>query len=182
MTISFERLQESHFPQLLRWLEKPHVKKWWDQDVAYTIDLVREKYSSYIKGYKLEGENQKSIHAFIIYNNQRAVGYIQIYNAYDFPRRKPLSDLPAKLGAIDIFIGEKDLLGRGLGSVAISDFLKLDETRQYCHIFVDPDSKNIAAIKCYEKVGFKRVALHKDSGEVWMILNLREFACRLNPC
>jgi aminoglycoside 6'-N-acetyltransferase len=47
MTITFEPLHESHFPLLLKWLEAPHVKKWWDQDVTYTMDLVREKYSSY---------------------------------------------------------------------------------------------------------------------------------------
>lgn len=55
MTITFEPLHESHFPLLLKWLETPHVKKWWpitpkldtsevgDQDVTYTMDLVREK-------------------------------------------------------------------------------------------------------------------------------------------
>lgn len=66
MTITFKPLHESHFPLLLKWLESPHIKKWWpgdrsllsteasaqvdsvggDQDVTYTIELVREKYSS----------------------------------------------------------------------------------------------------------------------------------------
>lgn len=53
MTITFEPLHESHFPLLLKWLEAPHVKKWWNRDVTYTMELVREKYSSYVKGYKL---------------------------------------------------------------------------------------------------------------------------------
>ena len=53
MAITFKPLNESHFPLLLKWLESPHVKKSWDQDVTYTIELVKEKYSSYVKGYKL---------------------------------------------------------------------------------------------------------------------------------
>ena len=171
MTITFEPLHESHFPLLLKWLEAPHVKKWWDQDVTYTLELVREKYSSYIKGYKLVDGVPQPIQGFIIHNNQNPVGYIQIYNAYDFPRSKPLSGLPQSLGAFDIFIGEKEVLGQGLSSKAIVQFLKL-HGGQYTHIFADPDSNNVAAVKCYEKAGFKRVLEQQDTKEVWMIKDL----------
>jgi RimJ/RimL family protein N-acetyltransferase len=168
MTITFEPLHESHFSLLLKWLETPCVKKWWDQDVTYTMELVREKYSSYVKGYKLEAAAQKPIQACIIYSDQNPVGYIQIYNAYDFPRNKPLSSLPESLGAFDIFIGEEDVLRQGLGSNAIKEFLRSHDN-QYSYIFTDPDSNNTAAIKCYEKAGFKKIAKQKDTGEVWML-------------
>jgi aminoglycoside 6'-N-acetyltransferase len=114
MKITFEALNESHLSLLLKWLETPHVKKWWDQDVTYTMDLVREKYSSYIKGYKLLDGKQKPIQGFIIHNNQDTVGYIQIYNAYDFSRSKSLLGLPENLGAFDIFIGEAAALQQGV--------------------------------------------------------------------
>lgn len=176
MKITFVPLDESHFPLLLKWLETPHVKKWWDQDVNYTLDLVKEKYSSYIKGYKLEGEVQKPIQAFIIYSNESPVGYIQIYNAYDFLKCKTLSDLPSNLGAFDIFIGAEEFLGQGLGSKAILEFLKI-HGGQYSHIFVGSDSNNVAAVKCYEKAGFKKVSERSDTGEVWM---LKDLSVRLN--
>lgn len=169
MKITFALLAESHFPLLLKWLEAPHVKKWWDQDVTYTMDLVREKYSSYIKGYKLINGAQKPIQGFIIHNNQNPVGYIQIYNAYDFPRSKSLLDLPENLGAFDIFIGEAAALQQGLGSKAILEFLKL-HGNPYTHIFADPDSNNVAAVKCYERAGFKKLSEQKDTKEVWMLL------------
>lgn len=171
MTITFKPLHESHFPLLLKWLEAPHVKKWWDQDVTYTMDFVHEKYSSYVKGNKLEGGMQKPIQAFIIYSDQNPVGYIQIYNAYYFPRSKALLGLPSNLGAFDIFIGEEEVLKQGLGSKAISQFLEL-HGNQYSYIFADPDSNNLAAIKCYEKAGFKKVSEQADTGEVWMIKDL----------
>jgi aminoglycoside 6'-N-acetyltransferase len=181
MAITFKPLNESHFPFLLKWLESPHVKKWWpadrslgaggDQDVTYTIELVKEKYSSYVKGYKLEVGAQKPIQAFIIYSDQNPVGYIQIYNAYDFPRSKPLLGLPSNLGAFDIFIGEEEVLKQGLGSKAIVQLLKL-HGNQYSYIFADPDSSNIAAIKCYEKAGFKKVSEQQDTKDVWMLKDL----------
>lgn len=171
MKITFVPLAESHFPLLLKWLEVPHVKKWWDQDLTYTMDLVREKYSSYIKGYKLVDGQQKPIQGFIIHNNQNPIGYIQIYNAYDFPRSKALSGLPANLGAFDIFIGAEEALQQGVGSKAILEFLRL-HGNPYTHIFADPDSNNVAAVKCYERSVFKKLSEQADTGEVWMIKDL----------
>ena len=171
MKITFAPLAESHFPLLLKWLETPHVKKWWDQDVTYTLELVREKYSSYVKGYKLVDGQQKPIQGFIIHHNQNPVGYIQIYNAYDFPRSKSLLGLPKNLGSFDIFIGEEAALQQGLGSKAIVEFLKL-HGNPYTHIFADPDINNLSAIKCYAKAEFKRVSEQQDTGEVWMLKDL----------
>ena len=171
MTITFETLHESDFPLLLKWLEAPHVKAWWDQGVTYTLESVKEKYSSYIKGYKLINGAQKPIQGFIIHNNHNPVGYIQIYNAYDFPRSKSLLGLPENLGAFDIFIGEAAALQQGLGSKAISQFLNTHGS-QYSHIFADPDASNTRAIKCYAKAGFNKISKQEDTKEVWMLKDL----------
>ena len=170
-SFTFTPLAESHFQLLLKWLETPHVKKWWDQDVTYTMDLVHAKYSSYVEGYKLVDCVQKPIQGFIIHHKQNPVGYLQIYNAYDFPRSKSLLGFPEKLGAFDIFIGEAVALQQGLGAKAILEFLKI-HGNQYSHIFADPDSNNVAAVKCYEKAGFKKVSEQEDRGEVWMLKDL----------
>lgn len=198
MTITFEPLHESYFPLLLKWLEAPHVKKWWDQDVTYTLELVKEKFGPRVWSLRTEDkaiqektgsprhfvarDDEKAtphngvIQGFIICSNQSLVGYIQIYNAYDFPRSKTLSGLPANLGAFDIFIGEAAALQQGLGSKAILEFLRV-HGNQYSHIFADPDSNNIAAVKAYEKAGFKKVSEQEDTGEVWMIkdMNITNF-------
>lgn len=168
MVITFEPLRESHFQLMLKWLESPHVKKWWDQDITYSIDLVKEKYGSYVQGYKNEGGINKPVYAYIIKVEQVPIGYIQIYNAYDFSRDNKLSDLPENLGAFDIFIGEEEYLGKNIGSLAISKFFSL-QGKNYSHIFVDPACDNIAAIKSYEKAGFRRLPEQKYENEVWML-------------
>jgi hypothetical protein len=67
MKITFAPLTESHFPQLAKWLEAPHVKTWWDQDVKWTPKLIQEKYADYVKGYKLDNSVAKAISAHVIY-------------------------------------------------------------------------------------------------------------------
>ncbi len=168
MKITFTQLTESHFPLLLKWLEAEHVKTWWDQDVHWTNELISKKYADYVKGYKLVHGTPKSINPYIICVDEKPVGYIQLYNAYDFPRSKPLFGFQKNLGAFDIFIGDEKYLKQNIGSIAITKFFNL-YAHQYSHIFVDPDAGNTAAIKCYEKAGFRRLPEQKDPSEIWML-------------
>lgn len=169
MRITFKSLCESDFTLLLKWLEAPHVKAWWDQDIQWTPQLIQAKYGDYVKGYKLENGVAKKINSYIIYVDEMPIGYIQIYNAHDFARSKPLQRLPRSLAAFDVFIGEESYLKRGIGSKAIQEFLD-NNVYWYTHIFSDPDSRNTQAIRAYEKAGFKKIVEQADTGQIWMIL------------
>lgn len=169
MSITFKLLCESHFPLLLKWLKTPHVRAYWDADVQWTPELIQEKYDSYSKGYKLEKGIPKKIQAYIIFMDEEPIGYIQLYNAYDFPRSKPLIGLPENLAALDIFIGEVECLGKNLGSKALQLFLETIADPHYCNVLVDPEKRNIAAIKAYEKAGFKKIIQDKDTEEIDML-------------
>lgn len=169
MKITFAPLAESHFPLLLKWLDAPHVKAWWDQDVKWNPKLIQEKYADYARGYKLDNGVAKAISAHVIYVDNTPIGYIQIYNAYDFAHGEPLTGLPASLAAFDVLIGDEAYLKQGIGSGAIAQFLK-EHGNSYTHVFADPDSNNIGAIRAYEKAGFKKCTKQPGTGEVWMIL------------
>jgi len=159
MNITFNKLTEKHFPLLLKWLGISHVKQWWDKNIDWTIEKVKIKYGPRVAN--------KDIKCFIIEYEEVPIGYIQIYDAYKFPRSKTFSGLPTNLGAIDFFIAEEEYLGKGLGSLIISKFI--EEHNSFDHLFVDPDSENIAALKTYLKVGFKEVQKHVDVRKTWMI-------------
>lgn len=169
MNISFEPLKKSHFSLLLKWLKTPHVKTWWDQEIAWTPELIEEKYGSYVEGYKLEKGVRKKIQAYIIKIENTEIGYIQFYKAQAFERNEPLHGLPESMAAFDIFIGDQDYVGKGVGSYALKKFLEefVDPEYEYC--FVDTDVKNLSAIKAYEKAGFKKIKEAKNSKEIWMI-------------
>ena len=169
MNITFEPLTKLHFPLLLTWLETPHVKAWWDQDVQWTEKLIVEKFGSYVEGYKIQDGVAKNLWAFIIKLDYKPIGYIQLYEAYAFPRSPELKNLPKSLGAIDLFIGGRDCIGKNIGSYALILF-----SEQYCaplfdYTLVDPDIANIAAIKSYTKAGFEQININNDTKEILMI-------------
>jgi len=171
MIITFQPLQEAHLPLLLKWLETPHVKAWWDQDVQWTPKLIKEKFGTYVQGYKVEEGLKKPMRAYIISIDDVPIGYIQLYNAHDFPREDNilLTDLPNSLAALDIFIGEEGYVGKGLGAKIMKQFLEEYVDPSYDACFVDPDTANIKAIRAYEKAGFKKVKTIKDGAVIWMV-------------
>lgn len=75
MTITFKALHESDFPLLLKWLKAPHVKKWWDQDVIYTMGLVKEKFGKHIHGIAFSKNLSHKTYAYIICVHEEMVGY-----------------------------------------------------------------------------------------------------------
>ncbi len=169
MNIHFEPLAEKHFSLLLKWLETQHVKKWWDQDITWNIELIKKKYEPYARGYKVQDGETKKLQAYIIYVDQDPIGYIQLYNAYDFPRSTPLTELPDTLAAFDIFIGEPAYLGKNIGSQAIQLFLDQYAAPYFEYTFADPDIDNIAAIKSYSKAGFKPIKADNNDHELFML-------------
>ncbi|MBS0236470.1 MAG: GNAT family N-acetyltransferase [Proteobacteria bacterium] len=180
MNITFTPLTTSHFPLLLKWLETPHVKAWWDQDISYTLAKVEEKYGSYTKEYKRVNGVDKPIQAYLICADATPIGYAQSYNVYDFPRDEELAGLPESLGGLDIFIGEAEYVGRGIGATAIKLFTKQHVLSQYKYAFVDPDYDNEVAVRAYEKAGF---VIIKRVGKVfWMVAHKRVVRLPMQDC
>lgn len=170
--VVFEQLKEGHFELMLVWLQTPHVKEWWDSEILWTMAKIQEKYASYVQGYKMVAGKREAIDAFIVVFKGNSVGYIQ---AYDLRRHNPgmefgLDMVPEKLASIDVFLGEVNVLGKGLGSFVIQEFLErvVAEKFDICGIFVD--EKNLPAHRVYERAGFKELLRFKS--EIFLI-NLR---------
>lgn len=68
-------------------------------------------------------------------------------------------DLPQATVGTDQFIGDSDYIGKGYGTLMIKAFIeflqKIEPT--ITTVIVDPEPTNYPAIRCYEKVGFKKV-------------------------
>ncbi len=171
MKIAFVPLQDRHLPMLLKWLDAPHVKAWWDPDVLWTPELIKEKYGSYVHGYKLEEGIKKPMHAYTIVVDDQEIGYIQLYNAHEYTREDGLllEGFPSSLAAFDLFIGEPEHVGKGYGSTIMRQFLAEYVDPFYEACFVDPDVANIRAVKAYQKAGFVQVKTIKNGTVVWMV-------------
>lgn len=169
MIISFRSLSESDFPLLLKWLETPHVKAWWDKDVLWSIDKVEKKYLDYVFHYKIEKGEKKSIFAYIIELEGAAVGYIQYYDARDFLTIPEGRSIPENTASIDLYIGEQSALKKGVGSKALLQLMNDKVFNQFDAALVTPDIKNHGAIACYQRAGFISCLTKQESNERWLI-------------
>lgn len=175
MDITFLPLAESHFPLLLKWLEAPHVKAWWDEDVVYTMELVHEKFGRHAHGIALSLNSDNKTFAYIICFNQEMIGYIQAYNARDFAQENGL-DLNMISGAIcgvDLFIGESTFLHKGFGSQILNKVERQILASHFDWCLIDPAKDNIAAIRAFTKAGFQEDTSLKSDSHIWMAKKLR---------
>jgi RimJ/RimL family protein N-acetyltransferase len=146
--VSFRRLTEADVPLLHRWLNAPHVLEWWDRPPAQ--DEVRAKYLPRIAG-------SSDVTPYVILLEDAPLGYIQVYPVA--PGAWGLRGVAAGAG-VDLLIGEAEYLHRGLGPRTLRAFLGevvfRDTAVSVCYI--DPSTRNRAAIRAFEKAGFRYVA------------------------
>ena len=165
--VSFRGLEERDLPLMHKWLNAPHVSKWYAISKRNPSEgIVRVKYIPRIR------RNDPTTCYAILYGDA-PVGMVQSCRLDDYPSVKADYDLEGKVAGIDIFIGEEGYVYRGLGSEIMRKFLKEIVFVKYdvdCCI-VDPNPDNTSAIRAYEKAGFsyvKTVWYRADS--VWAYL------------
>jgi RimJ/RimL family protein N-acetyltransferase len=94
---------------------------------------------------------------------------LQSYRIDDHPEYAAQVALSRPAIGIDLFIGEPDLIGHGHGPALIRSFLRDVAFRRYevdlC--VIGPTLSNVAAIRAYEKAGFRflKTYLEPDSRE-----------------
>jgi len=174
-SIDFKPLQISDFKLLVKWMNAPHVFKWWNEGEKWTLEDVDTKYRPYSMGYKILKNVKKPMNSLVILINDNPIGYIQYYNKYHFPPAQGYctKNLPTSLAAIDLYIGELEYVSKGYGPKIIEKLISDVIKKDFDHCFVDPENKNYAAIKAYKKIGFvvKRVAenetlMVRNNGEI----------------
>jgi len=148
--ISFRRLRASDLELMHRWLNAPHVRRWWYAE-GNSYAEIEEHYLPAIEG-------REGTKPFLSLHRGKPIGYVQSYriSAEDDETYASLVDVEDSAG-VDLFIGEPQYLHRGLGGHVIRHFLSE-------HVFsepgiavcvIGPEPKNIAAIRAYEKAGFR---------------------------
>ena len=172
--ISLRRLRASDLELMHRWLNAPHVRRWWYAEGASYAE-IEEHYLPAIEG-------REATKPFLILHRDKPIGYVQSYriSAEDDETHASLVDVENSAG-VDLFIGEPGYLHRGLGGHVIRRFLS-------DHVFsnpeievcvIGPEPNNAAAIRAYEKAGFRYFKTIQVPGEpepeYLMKLTRREF-------
>ena len=132
-TMNFRPLVSSDYPLLLDWLQRSHVKEWWD-DGDDTLENVSEHYST----------DPDTTKRFIVELAGEPVGFIQ----YALQGEERIS--------LDLFLAQEEQLSHGHGTDCLKAFVALVADRESVALFtVDPHPRNKRAIRCYEKCGFQ---------------------------
>jgi aminoglycoside 6'-N-acetyltransferase len=129
-------LTAEDIPQVAAIQAEPGVARWWGHPDG-------EKYADKAAG-------TEGVTAFVIEVDETVTGLIQ-YHEED--------DLRYRSAGIDLFVGESHQ-GRGIGTDAIRTLARhLVDERGHHRLTIDPSAENAAAIRAYEKVGFRPVGV-----------------------
>jgi aminoglycoside 6'-N-acetyltransferase len=126
---------------LVRWLRTPEVMRWWG-DPDEQAALLRADLSE--PGMVME----------IVSLAGRPFAYAQNYDVHIWPQPH-FASLPSGSRAIDAFVGEPEMIGRGHGG-AFLKVLALRLRRAGAPVVaIDPDVENGRARRAYENAGFR---------------------------
>jgi aminoglycoside 6'-N-acetyltransferase len=137
---SFRPAARSDLPLLRQWLQMPEVVRWWGDPVEQAA-LLEEDLSEPLMVMR------------IVSFNGRPFAYAQHYDVGSWPQRQ-FTHLPASSRAIDAFIGEPDMIGRGHGAAFLRRLaLQLIDAGAPV-VAIDPDATNLRARRAYARAGF----------------------------
>jgi len=150
MAITFRLITRNDLPLVHEWHQRPHVARWWTGH--QTFEETENHYVPTIEG------SEPTQHYLALLNGE-PLGMIQTYLVSDYPDWAALIEEGEGTAGLDLFIGEEEQTGRGLGTEMIRRFV--DEIvfarPETTACVADPDLRNTASLRAFEKAGFQAV-------------------------
>lgn len=157
IAINLKPLTESDLPLLHDWFQKPQIKKWYARGECYSLEMIKEKYLPRI-------HNPESIPNFIIYADNKPIGYIQFYRISNFlpdgvenyTHSLFTNYNPEEMAGVDMFVANDEYLRKGYATLALKTLIKEHVKDKYLVLVTDPLKSNINAVRFFERNGFKK--------------------------
>jgi aminoglycoside 6'-N-acetyltransferase len=144
---------DDDYALMVRWRNEPHVGHWWDPDLPpLTMQRARDEYAPDTR------ENSDTT-ACIVELGGAPVGFMQFYRWASYADEAKEVGIPFddRSWGIDVFIGESEQTGRGLGTRMMTLLCEyLEAERGASSIALTTELDNEVAIRCYEKSGFRK--------------------------
>ena len=179
IAIRLMRDDDEDYILMSRWLSDERVLEFYEgRDNPHDLTKVRQKYGPRVRG-------QENVVPCILTFQGTPAGYLQHYTVEGPGAEEIGIESTSGVYGIDLFIGVPELWDKGLGTIALSAFLKyLFDNKGAQRIIIDPRVSNVRAIRCYEKCGFRTIGLLKGrelhEGEYWdcrlMAVSREDFA------
>ena len=168
LRIAFRPLTNDDLPLLHDWLCLEHVRRWWGEP-GRLEDTVAE----YLPA--VEGREPTDLYCILV--DGRPVGLVQTYLVADYPDYAALLGVAEEgIAGVDLLVADPDLTGRGLGTAVIRTFTRDVVLARSGTVActADPDLRNIASIRAFEKAGFTRANefVDPEDGQVHALMLL----------
>ena len=153
---------EADWAQICNWLRLPHVQRWWGPASGgeAAVRIVFETPTAVARIVDCDGEQ---------------IGYAHAIEATHWGEELP-EGMPPGTWDVDLFIASVPHRGRGLGKVILDQLAEeIFSTTMAIALSVFVSVRNEAAVRAYEKAGFKWERVWNDpiDGPCWMLLRHR---------
>ena len=136
---AFRPVTVADLPMLERWLNMPHVRRWWGEPAEEVAGIA-------------EDFDNPAMASFIVQHAGEPFAYLQSYRID--PSDLSFGDRPGRTVGIDQFIGPPSMVGIGHGPAMIDAFVEKVFAEGIERVVLDPHPDNAHAIRAYEKAGF----------------------------
>jgi RimJ/RimL family protein N-acetyltransferase len=153
--VELKYFERSDFNQLIKWIDSPEFLLQWGGP-AFDYPLNVEQLEKYIKNANCDN-SEILIYKVIDTDTGDVIGHISLGKI----DRKNKS---ARIGRV--LVGDNSARGKGIGQQMIMEILKIAFDDLHVHrVSLGVFDFNISAIACYEKAGFLKEGLHRDSSK-----------------
>jgi aminoglycoside 6'-N-acetyltransferase len=141
LSYTFRPVTREDLPLVRRWLETPEVVRWWgDPDEQFAL---------------LKGDLDEPLMVMrIVSLGGKPFAYAQHYDVRSWPQTH-FAGLPTGTRAIDAFIGEPEMIGRGHGAAFLRLLARRLREEGAPLVAIDPDVCNRRARSAYARAGFE---------------------------
>jgi RimJ/RimL family protein N-acetyltransferase len=172
MAISFRLMTRDDLPLVHEWHQRPHVVRWWT--VRKTFEETESHYLPTIEG------TDPTQHYLALLDGE-PLGMIQTYLVTDYPDFAALIEEGEGTAGLDLFIGNEAQTGKGLGTEMIRRFVEeiVFARPETTACVADPDVKNRASMRAFEKAGFRAVRefVDPEDGQVHALVRRERSRC-----
>lgn len=154
----FKPAAESQRELIHQWIKQDYIQEWVHGQGLENLLKGLDKFLQYqAQGKGLDRETEITQH-WIGYDREKPFVYLltsKVLKNVESEYAK-YSDKNGLAITLDIFICDKNYLGKNLAATIIKEFLT-SHFSDVSEIFIDPEQSNARAVHVYQKVGFKIV-------------------------
>ncbi|MEV8046876.1 GNAT family N-acetyltransferase [Streptomyces griseoluteus] len=156
MEITWRRIEEQDFPLLRRWLQQPHVQRWWNHET--TVEAVARDFGPATRGEEPSEDLLASLEG-------RPVGLVQRSRLCDYPdyaaALEAIVHVPGGAMTIDYLIGDPRETCQGIGTAMLHSVVVrtwVEHPAAPC-ILVPVVAANQPSWRALERAGLRRIGV-----------------------